>query len=324
MRLRNRHSFLASRPEGRPPPNPASRVTQFLYFGVLAAVVGYVAWYGVTRYLNYTLRAQIQCERTVIGAARPGTLRGLSVAEGDRVTAGQVLGRIDPPAACAARDDGRAVALQGDIQVRRARLDAVRGRLAEVDQRLRRAELRRALELDVAPRDDAARLQERRGEMLAERRVLEAEIAAARARLAAERRVPEVPPDCQSQELRAPADAIVVALHLGPDEVARTGDAVLSLVRDDAPVWVVAYLENGRRDDVVPGEAVTVRLPDRTDSPGRIATVRSSAAEFSGNKWDAYRLEEAEVVLEILPEDTATARRWMGFERMEVEVRGSR
>ena len=176
----------------------------------------------------------------------------------------------------------------------------------------------------MAPDTDPARLRGRRLELVTERRVLEAEISAARDRLAAERRVPEVPPDCQPQPLHAPSDAVVVALHLGPDEVARTGDPVLSLVRDDARVWVVAYLENGRRDEVTPGERVAVRLPDDTASVGRVATVRSSAAEFSGNKWDAYRLEEAEVVLEILPEDTAAARRWMDFERMEVEVRGSR
>ena len=161
-------------------------------------------------------------------------------------------------------------------------------------------------------------------ELATEQRVLQAEIAAARGRLAAERRIPEVPPDCQPQALRAPSDGVVVALHLGPDEVARTGDPVLSLVRDDARVWVVAYLENGRRDEVGPGERVTVRLPDDTASAGRVASVRSSAAAFSGNKWDAYRLEESEAVLEILPADPVAARRWMGFERMEVEVRGSR
>lgn len=325
MRLRNRHSYLATRPEGSPPANPASRVTQFLYFAVLAAVVGYVGWFGVSRYLNFSLRGQVQCERTVVGAARTGTVQGLQARRGDHVQAGQVLARIQPPHACALTAERRGVtALAGEVRVLQARLDGVGEESAGLEAALERSRLRRGLELEVAAEASPERLRQRVARLGAEARVLDARLQAARAELAAARRAPAVAPDCQAQVLRAPAAAVVLSRHLGNGEVARSGDPVLSLMLDGAPVWVAAYLETEERRDVRAGQAVVVELPDGSTSTGQVGSVRSSAADFPVNQWDGYRLEPSELMLQVLPMDTATARKWMNFDRLEVRVRGAR
>lgn len=213
------------------------------------------SFYGIKR----TFTGEVRASRTSeVGFDLSGTVTALLVDEGDRVTAGQLMARIDTQrlSADAARVD--AVLQEAKARLdelvegpRQETIDAARARMQEVEADLallqrKQAKRIRLLETGAATqeeKDDAdtavaaaeARLQRFKSEWEelktgTRREQIDAQRAVVR-RLNAE--LDEIRVDLSKCELLAPYDATIAIRRLDEGEVVQAGQAVLRLVEDE-------------------------------------------------------------------------------------------
>lgn len=200
-----------------------------------------------------------------IGPTHAGRLMTLDAHAGDRVTAGQVLGEMDPVDL-----DARIGAQQAAIKVaeaalrqaeaRRAfaqtqaqryeQLFAVRG-TSEESAATKRQELALANAAHAAAREDANRFR--------------AELSALRAQRS-------------SLLLVAPATGLVTARHADPGTTVVAGQAVVELI-DPASLWVDARFDQISAEGLAGGLPAYVVLRSRPDQslPGRVQRVEPQA-----------------------------------------------
>lgn len=191
-----------------------------------------------------------------VGAA----LASVSADAGDRVKAGQQLATLHPAeqearvaraqAAVAANAAGQAKA-----EAAVARAEAVLSQ--RIAANLRQKELARQ---DVASIQRAEEAQRDEDVARAELALAEADLAVIRAQGA------DAAAALQFEEtllahhrLVAPYDAVVVARHVEPGTVVKTGDPIFSLI-DPATVWIQAYIDEERAGQLALGQDGVIRL----------------------------------------------------------------
>ena len=186
----------------------------------------------------------------VLRARMPGTLLALAVAEGDRVKAGQVLGRID------------LADLAPRIAERSAMLDSARASLAQAE-RTHASNERLAAQSFISPMAlDASRAQ----------------VDTARAALAAAQATLETTRVGQRDaSLVAPIAGIVAKRHVLPGEKLSAEQQVLTIV-DLARLELAATVGTHEVARLTPGMAVAVRV-EGMDAPltGQLARIAPAA-----------------------------------------------
>ncbi|QSB43362.1 efflux RND transporter periplasmic adaptor subunit [Tsuneonella flava] len=200
-----------------------------------------------------------------IGPTAPGRLASIEVDVGDRVSPGQLLGRMDPVdlqqrIAASAEAQGRAAAVErtAEAQIGEAgsRLTLARSDLARAEDLYRGGWLTRAA-LDqkrqaasaaeaavaaaVANRDAAISERQRSG---ADRAAIEAQSA--------------------NLQLHSPRAGIVVERLAEPGSTVVAGQAVVKVV-DPQELWIAARFDQARAAGLRPGLAATVTLRSRPD-----------------------------------------------------------
>lgn len=173
-----------------------------------------------------------------IGSASMGRLVSLNVREGDRVTSGQLLARIDPVQAASAADaaaaglralESEAQGAGNQIKASQADLAAAEARAAEADRQLKRArELRQSgliaqADLDTAQSNaDTATAQVRSAEAAIER--LRQSLAAAERRVAQGRAdVARARDQLNKTDITAPIDGVITRLEVEEGEMVVIG-----------------------------------------------------------------------------------------------------
>ena len=173
-----------------------------------------------------------------IGSASMGRLVSLNVREGDRVTSGQLLARIDPVQASSSADaaaaglralESEAQGAANQIKASQADLAAAQSRAAEADRQLKRArELRQSgliaqADLDTAQSNaDTAAAQVRSAEAAIER--LRQSLAAAERRVAQGRAdVARARDQLNKTDITAPIDGVVTRLEVEEGEMVVIG-----------------------------------------------------------------------------------------------------
>ncbi|WP_350210248.1 HlyD family efflux transporter periplasmic adaptor subunit [Botrimarina sp.] len=198
-------------------------------------------------------------------APESGLLVAFSATEGQAVTEGEVLGRVDARAeqlaAAVAREDLR-------VARREAGTD-VRVRLAEKEHRVAEAELARAESVNAALPNtvsakevDRLRLALEKTELAIESARLDRELAELRlGRLAAELRLAEH--RAERLQIAAPTGGVVVERYKHAGEWVDRGERVARIVRVDR-LWAEGYVEVAAALSGLVGRPVTVevRLPD--------------------------------------------------------------
>ncbi len=205
----------------------------------------------------------------VIGPTAAGRVRRVLVDVGDTVTAGQLLGEMEPvdldtrvAATAAAVERGRSAVSAADAQVR-----DVRGRHTWATTEARRTEALGAAGAASQSAVDAARQAEQSAE--AQRIAAEATLAAARrdvARLEADTGGAQQ----QRSNLRlvAPVDGVVTARDAEPGSTVVAGQAVLRL-EDPGSVWISLRLDQARSAGLHAG--LTARITRRADPLNQVA-----------------------------------------------------
>lgn len=192
-----------------------------------------------------------------------GALSKLLADSGDRVSKGQELAMLHPTGqeARVARARAAMAANAANLAKAEAAVDRARAQLAqreaanERQQSLVRRDIASAQGAEEAQRDeDVAR---------ADLAVAEADVALIRAQkedAAAALQLEETL--LNHHRLTAPFDAVIVARHVEPGTVVKSGDPIFTLV-DPATVWIQTYIDEERAGQLALGQQGTIRLRSR-------------------------------------------------------------
>lgn len=210
-----------------------------------------------------------------VGPIQAGRLLRVSVDQGDRVAAGQVLAELDPV------DLAERAAAAGSAAARaRQAAQAAQAQVAEADSRARLAQANSARYQALTQQNFVARemADSRRHEAAA----AEAALAAARANaVAAQRDIGRAEADLRGVEqvrnslkLLSPVDGVVTAREAEPGTTVVAGQAVLRLV-DPAHLWVRTRVDQARAEGVRVGQAadIVLRSVPGASQPGTVVRI---------------------------------------------------
>jgi HlyD family secretion protein len=204
-----------------------------------------------------TVEAQVASK---VGFHLAGKIREISADQGDIVTSGTLLARLDD-------DSQRAKLMKSEASVRQAAANAMKSQAqrdrAEVSyQQKKNVNARRQTLVgrgavsQEAAEDTQAAEEIARGDL----RLAEAEVAVSRVLqddAEAQRRIDAVLLD--QHELRAPFDARVIARHKELGSVANAGEAVFTLI-EPASIWIRAFIDEASAGGLRIGQKAVVRL----------------------------------------------------------------
>ena len=204
-----------------------------------------------------TVEAQV-ASRTGFEVA--GTLVEVKADHGDRVTAGQVLARLDS-AAQQARVAKATAGLQA-AEAQQARVAASLDRATALAQQKRSvSERRRELAARGNTSAEGAELADTEATIAAaDLAVARADLAVARATLAdARAALLSEQTALAKHTLVAPYDALVVSRQREPGTALSPGEAVFTLI-DPGSLWALAYVDEARAGRIAEGQPAEIRL----------------------------------------------------------------
>lgn len=255
-------------------------------FGVLAAAG---AWFWSMRPLSLpvaqveqdvavrvfglgTIEAQVSSR---IGFEVAGTLTEVRADHGDRVKAGQVLGRLDTTA-----QEVRVVRAEAGVQsaeAHQARVTATLERAtAQMQQKRSLAARRRELAGRGTASVETAELADTEAALaVADVAVATADVAVARAVLAEARaNLLAEQTALAKHTIAAPYDAQIISRHREPGSALAPSETVFTLI-DPRTIWALAHVDEGRAGRIEEGQAADVRLRSLPGEvfPGRVVRI---------------------------------------------------
>ena len=282
-----------------------------------AAVVVAVAWWGWTKFANsgpgegfVSGNGRIEATEIDIATKLPGRIEDILVREGDFVTAGQPLARMQLETLEAQRDEAFAMrqqaehavtAAQAQVALREADVAAAQALVGQRESELDAAQ-RRLARSETLSREGAASIHELDDDR-ARVRGTQATLAASKAQTAAARAAVEaakaqlvgarssvtaatasiirIEADIRDSELRAPRDGRVQVRVAQPGEVLGSGGRVLNLI-DLSDVYLTFFLPETVAGRVGLGSEVRIVLDAAPEYviPATVSFV-ASAAQFT-------------------------------------------
>lgn len=282
-----------------------------------AAVVVALAWWGWTKFADsgpgegfVSGNGRIEATEIDIATKLPGRIEDILVREGDFVTAGQPLARMQLETLEAQRDEALAMrqqvehsvtAAQAQVALREADVVAAQAlvgqRESELDAAQRRLKRSQTLSQEGAASiqeldDDRARVRGAQATLAASK----AQVAAARAAVeaakaqlvgaqssvhAATASINRIEADIRDSELRAPRDGRVQVRVAQPGEVLGAGGRVLNVI-DLSDVYITFFLPETVAGRVALGSEVRIILDAAPEYviPATVSFV-ASAAQFT-------------------------------------------
>lgn len=227
-----------------------------------------------------TVEARFPC---ALGPTQAGRVKSVSVDQGDRVKAGQVLAELDP------------VDLDERIQSAAAGMQRAQSALAGADAQLREAQSREKIALASVTRYRELEAKHFISKESADAKTSEAEVAkaasdAARAALDAARHdIARFGKDHAgllrqrvNLKLVSPVDGVVVSREAEPGTTVVAGQAVLRVV-DPATLWIRARIDQNQAGAIASGQPTKIVLRSRQDAPltGHVVRVEAQGDSVS-------------------------------------------
>ena len=291
-----------------------------LILGLLVLVVAGLAWAWArnARARELVLYGNVDIREVTIGFRVAGRVEKLDVDEGDAVTAGEEVARLDPTPleleANEARANAAAVGRRMDLLQKgyrpeliaqgRATVSEQEAALTQAEQNLTRQEqlkgtgavAQRVYDDAVAARDEARARLKAAKESLAQleygyqrQEVAEGEANHQRA-LAT---LAETEQRLKDTVLLAPADGVVLTRAVERGAILAAGTPVFTISLR-APVWAVIYVDESNLGRVAPGQSVLLYTDARPGRPyhGQVGYV-SPTAEFTPKNVETPELRTA-------------------------------
>ncbi len=219
-----------------------------------------------------TIEAQVSSR---IGFEVAGTLKEVRADHGDRVKAGQVLGRLDTTA-----QEVRVARAEAGVQsaeAHQARVTATLERAtAQMQQKRSLAARRRELAGRGTASVETAEVADTEAALaVADVAVATADVAVARAALAEARaNLLAEQTALAKHTIAAPYDAQIISRHREPGSALGPSETVFTLM-DAKTIWALAHVDEGRAGRIEEGQAADVRLRSLPGEvfPGRVVRI---------------------------------------------------
>ena len=337
MRLRHpkpvlSHSNLAD--TGKP--SLGSRITRWIYFSVLIALVLYIVWYAVFRFFYIDNRGLVEADRTRIASSRGGRILDLPAKNGDHVRKGELLARLKSPNDCdvpavskAQEETPELRSLRRKQLSDRTQLRVLLQQRKEKKTRLQHMKYRHAMELSISgAASQRLKLEDDMLRIGGEIRSLRAMIPLRKKdiqHLQAMLKLGEISPGCRDEVIHAPYNGTIVSKDHWPFEVMQRTEPIMDIIADDASVHIESYFRNDAFETLHIGMHLTVFFPDGSQSRAKVTAIKSTSLAFPNREFhDDYLPFRTRILAIIEPVDEADVVLWKQFNQMEVEVRGWR
>ncbi|RLA49834.1 MAG: hypothetical protein DRR42_14750 [Gammaproteobacteria bacterium] len=321
MRLRNRQSYITTLPEGEPTENQAPKITRWVYFLILFSIVGYLTYIGYARLTQFHGRGQVEIEKTIISPNHGGQVISLPLKTGDFIQQGKVIARINSSANCQQKTTSRLDKLELDIQIKKSQLSLLKKKLSAEKGTIGHQDIRRALEIDRSYSKGSDRFIT---ELSYKIDALNNEIILEDEALKKLKKESALISNggCQDELIYAPFSATVTSISHRQHEFAHRGKPLITLIRENAPVQIEAFIENEYSIYASVDKEVEVVFPDGKSSRGVINEVMSSSAPFPTKVLKDYESVVSNIEILILPANKSEELIWRLYDRMEVQIRG--
>ncbi|MBZ9613244.1 hypothetical protein [Rheinheimera maricola] len=332
MKLYNRKSLISAAPEGQPSPSSKSSITQWIYFILVALMVGYLVYLLLKPYYMIEAQGLVDVEVKEIVAERSGVLQDVFVGLNQPFKKGELLARIAAEKQCLPEDNAQADKLGYDMDVLATDIKALQQELnyvAAIQQPS--TGMLRALEVNASLFQ--AQQKEQQSVQQAQQK-LKLDIQRAKDKLAimAARRQSlqlafddkPVAADCTAKDVWAFEDGTVTDMRVTSQTYAEKGRPILKYLSADAKARVVFLADANLYRSFAKQPQLVVTFPDGAESLARIAQIESIASQVSGNLNDLLGLDKVSLRMVLVPMDPADNALWRTFERLPVSVRGVR
>ena len=332
MRLRNRKSYITNLPEGRPPPDSRPRITQWIYFLAMFALLAYLGYVVFGRVAFVRGEGLVETKRVALSATRGGVVASVHVVPNQRILAGEPIAVISANQVCDASDNRDQERLQADIELDKLRVDDMRVELTRLQQQrsqlLGNEQLRRALEVG---RDRGASAMDTR-EIERDVRKLERELRLRASELEVKRRrlglmqeqvaARVQSTDCIDERVIAPFDARVLSVQRHANEYLARGETLAVLRPLPERAWVNGFFAEEDLTYLTDGKRMQVHFPNGFKSTAVIDLIRS--ADFAARDAQQRNAEPiyAPVQVRLVPATGNQHAMWLAHDRMNVQLKG--
>ncbi|MDC9596451.1 secretion protein HlyD [Xenorhabdus anantnagensis] len=272
---------------------------------VIGAIVG-IYYYQEQNGRELTLYGNVDVRTVNLSFRVVGKLSALQVDEGDAITVGQTLGRLDEAPfinalnqAKAARDVAKANLAKTEAGYRSEEIAQVRAEVAQKESAFRFANnfLKRQQGLwqsKTISANDLENARTGRNQALAAYQAAKdklhqfetgyriEEIAAAKAQLAqADATVAQAELDLKDTQLTSPSAGVILTRAIEPGTMLAAGNTVFTLSLTN-PVWIRTYIDEPNLNQAIAGREILIYTDGRKNQPyhGKIGFV-SPTAEFT-------------------------------------------
>lgn len=326
MKLRNRKSYLTSLPEGEAPKNMKASITQLVYFTVILLAVIYLAFIFAQKYLYFDETGVVEAEKTIISSSRGGRIASLDIKQGQSLKGNDLIATLDATRHdCRVDEAGRADRLRYETDLNISKRIGLDAQLRQTRMSLNGHELRRALELDRGLLRNTTRLKDKKNMIMDNIGNVSREISLQKQRLRAmlsREKNTRLPDGCYKELITSPFKAVVTSVQKKAKEFARRGEAIVTLMKYDAPIRIEVYLDSDVLKFLAKGDRLALEFPDGTRSEGKIKTIYSSAYAVPERQWDNYKPVAPQIRVHLQPVRKQDRELWLAYDRMEVRVRG--
>src|SRR5690554_4136941 len=229
----------------------------------LAAAGGFGYWKSLQDRLPegvYEANGRLEATEVQVATKHPGRLAQVLVAEGDRVSAGQLLARIDTRTLEAQRSQAQSEVLRARENVASAEANV---HLRESERRLAQQDLARFRELYARGHASGQQIDQQQARFNTSSAALEAakaQVQAARAAIhSAEALVAQLTSEIDDSSLRAPMDGLVQLRLAEPGEVLGAGGRVFLLI-DPSDQYMNVYLPTALAGRLAAGDEARIVL----------------------------------------------------------------
>jgi len=325
MKLRNKKSHITALPEGMPPKNFRPRITQIIYYLILASIISYLIYIFGSKIFYFKEHGFVEIDRTVISSARGGKILALPVHEGQGIKAKSLLAIIDSARNCFTTMSNQHNKISYELSLNRIKLKNLNKSISDLQKIIDNDQLMRALETGPSQRSPLRKVKldiyNKQADVLLLKHKINLQTQQVKMLAKKPSRI-NASPECSNETIYSPFDGIIYSVKRKLNEFSSRGEPLLILINSQANVRIEFYIPNDQLASISIGNFVDVSFPDGAATEAKIKMISSAAYDFTDREWVQSNPLEIRMRVLLEPLNTKDAEIWKRYDRMEVNVRG--